>query len=201
MSTYARLAVAAVAVIAIVAAGCVGGQADTPSPELSPSATSQPTPSAAAAPPLTQSFTSTLHGVSVSYPEGWTTQAATEPWTGAQANFGDPPADFLYDSALTDHLFVSIASQPIGDATPEEWVTQELTLYECPESDPTAVDGATGMIGAGECNAVAVTTDGRGYVVALYTSGDDPDAVAAYDRAWFEEFLATVQLQPEDAVD
>ena len=201
MSTYARLAVAAVAVTAIVATGCAGGQADTTSPELTPSATSQPTPSAAQAPPLTQSFTSTLHGISVSYPEGWTTQAATEPWTGAQSNFGDPPADFLYDPTLTDHLFVSIASQPIGDSAPDEWVARELTLYECTESESATVDGATGLIGADECNAVAVTTDGRGYVVALYTSGDDPDAVAAYDRTWFEELLATVQLRPEDAVD
>jgi hypothetical protein len=30
---------------------------------------------------------------------------------------------------------------------------------------------------------------------------DDPPAVAPYDRAWFKEVLATVQLQPEDAVD
>jgi hypothetical protein len=37
--------------------------------------------------------------------------------------------------------------------------------------------------------------------IQLYTSSDDPSAVAAYDRAWFEEFLAGVQLQPEDAVD
>jgi len=152
-------------------------------------------------PPLSQSFTSTLHGISMSYPEGWTAQAATEPWTGAQANFGEPPADFLYDPAQTDHLFLSIASQPIGDSTLDEWVAQELTFYECTASEPTTVDGATGLIGTADCNAVAVTTGGRGYVVGLYTSGDDPAATAAYDSAWFEEVLATVQLQPDDAVD
>jgi hypothetical protein len=27
------------------------------------------------------------------------------------------------------------------------------------------------------------------------------EALAAYDRAWFEEVLATVQMHPEDAVD
>jgi hypothetical protein len=211
MNTYARLAVAAVAVIAIGAVGIAVlrpgnspggvGQAMTPSPEPSPSATIQPTPSPRPAPPLTQSFTSTLHGISMSYPEGWTAQEATEPWTGAQANFGDPFADFLYDPALTDHLFLSIASRPIGESTPDEWVAQALTLYECTESEPTAVDGATGLIGAADCNVAAVTIDGRGYVVALYTSGDVPWQTAAYDRAWFEEVLATVQLHPEDAVD
>jgi hypothetical protein len=47
----------------------------------------------------------------------------------------------------------------------------------------------------------AVTTAGRGYLIHLFSSPDDPAAVAPYDRAWFEEVLATVQLTPEDAVD
>lgn len=210
MNTYARWAVAAVAVIAIVAVGVAVlrpgnapgvGQAVTPSPEASPTATGRPSPSPTSAPPLTQQFTSTLKGFSMSYPEGWTAQAATEPWTGIQANFGDPPADFLYDPALTDHLFLSIASRPIGESTPDEWVAQELTLHECTESEPTVVDAAAGLIGAADCNVAAVTTDGRGYVFALYTSGDEPWLSTTYDRAWFEEVLATVQLHPGDAVD
>jgi hypothetical protein len=48
---------------------------------------------------------------------------------------------------------------------------------------------------------VAVTTDGRGYSINLAASQDDPDLVAPYDRAWFEEILATVDLRPERAVD
>ena len=65
------------------------------------------------------------------------------------------------------------------------------------------MDGATGLIGAEGCaTTVAVTTAGRGYWIRLFTSNDDRSvAVAPYDRAWFEEVLATVQLQPEDAVD
>ena len=79
-------------------------------------------------PPLTQSFTSTLHGISVSYPEGWTAQAATEPWTDSTfpLNFYFPHADFLYDPTLTDNLFLTIASQPIGDSTPEDWVAEQM---------------------------------------------------------------------------
>jgi hypothetical protein len=38
-------------------------------------------------------------------------------------------------------------------------------------------------------------------VIILYTSGDDPAAVAGYDQAYFSDILATMQLQPEDAVD
>jgi len=215
MNAYPRLVVATVAVIAVGAIGLavlgpgggsqVGGPASPglspePSPSPSPSATSRATPSPTPAAPLTQSFTSTLNGISMSYPEGWTTQAATEPWTGGGYLFREPTADFLYDPTLTDHLFLTIASQPIGDSTPDEWVAEKLTLEECAVSEPIAVDGATGLIGADDCNVAAVTTDGRGYLIWLYTSGDEAWLSATYDRAWFEEVLATVQLQPEDAV-
>jgi hypothetical protein len=212
MNSYAKIAIAAVAVIAIGAVGLavlrpgtspgVGGQVVTPSPEPSPSssprATSEPTASPHLTPPLTQRFTSTRHGISVSYPEGWATQAATEPWTGEFPNFRDPPADFLYDPTLTDHLFLIIASMPIGASTPEEWVAAQL---ECGATQPIAVDGAIGQIGADECNVAAVTIDGRGYLFQLYTSGDEAWLASTYDRAWFDEVLATVQLQPAEAVD
>ena len=114
-----------------------------------------------------------------------------------------PDADLLQDPALTDHLFLHIASQPIGDSTPEDWVAEQTAggLERCTATEPIAVDGATGLIGSDGCDIVAVTTAGRGYWISLRTSNDDPAAVAPYDRAWFEEVLATVQLHPEDAVD
>ena len=174
----------------------------TPTPE--PTATSEPSPSSAAAPPLTQSFTSTQHGISISYPEGWTAQAATEPWTDPAfpLEFGGSHADFLSDPTLESSLFLTMASQPIGESTAEDWVVDQLASGEgCASTGPIAVDGATGLIGVGECNVAVVTSDGRGYWIQLYTSGDDPSAVNAYDRAWFEEVLATVQLRPEDAVE
>jgi hypothetical protein len=216
MNSYAKVAIAAVAVIAIGAVGLavlrpgtspgVGGQVVTPSPEPSssgsPPATNRPTSSPSLAPPLTQSFTSTLHGISMSYPEGWTAQAATEPWTGRDpALFRMPQADFLVDTGRFDHLFLSVASQPIGDSTPGEWAAEKLTYRGCAASEPITVDGATGLIGADDCNAAAVTMDGRGYIIWLYTSPDEPSLSATYDTAWFEDVLATVQLKPEGAVD
>lgn len=185
------------------APGGVGGvPSASPSPTPAPTATTEPSPSPMSA-PLTQSFTSTLHGLSVSYPEGWSARAATEPWT---AGMSDPRwdsafADILYDPVLTDHLFLAIASQPVGDSTPEDWAAERVASVGCTASEPIAVDGATGLIGAGDCDVAVVTTDGRGYLIHLRSSDDDPSAVAAYDRAWFEEVLATVQLHPEDAVD
>jgi hypothetical protein len=105
----------------------------------------------------------------MSYPEGWDERAATGPWRGGIDNFGATTSDFLYDPTLTDHLFLTITSRPIGDTTPDEWVAEQLTLGECVATEPIAVDGATGLIGADDCNAAAVTTDGRGYRTGAHT--------------------------------
>ena len=114
----------------------------------------------------------------------------------------DPHDDRLLHPTLTDHLFLSISSQPIGDSTPEDWITEQMAAWEeCTATEPIAVDGATGLIGSEGCDLAVVTTDGRGYWISFRASKDDPSAVAPYDRAWFEEVLATVQLHPKDAVD
>lgn len=186
------------------APGGVGGAPSvSPSPTPAPTATPPPSPSPIAAPPLTQSFTSQIHGISVSYPEGWAARAATEPLTDRPGvpQFVIPGFDVLHDPILADHLFLYIASQPIGDSTPEDWVAALVAREGCTTTEPIAVDGATGLIGDNDCDTVAVTTTGRGYRISLFTSDDDPVVVAPYDRAWFEAVLATVQLQPEDAVD
>ena len=144
-------------------------------------------------------FTSTVHGISLSYPEGWTTQAATEPWTDClycSAVHSAPYVDVLYHPVHGDGLFLRIASQPIGESAPEDWVAAQMASDEgCTATEPIAVDGATGLTG---CTVAVVTTAGRGYWIQLYTGDDAP---VTYDRAWFEEFLATAQLHPEDAVD
>ena len=203
------LGAAAVVVLLFVGAQLFGSPSGgTGAPGGEPTATADPTaspePSPSPPPPLTQSFTSTQHGISVSYPEGWTAQAATGLWTGSTfpLEFGQPHADWLSDPILGYNLFLTLASQPIGDSTPQDWAAERFAGEEgCTATEPIAVDGATGLIGAGECDVAVVTTAGRGYWIQLYTSGDDPLAVAPYDRAWFEEVLATVQLSPEDAVD
>ena len=144
-----------------------------------------------------------MHGFSVSYPEGWIARAATEPWTDrpGEPEFVHPGFDVLRDPVLGDHLFLRITSKPIGDSTPDEWVAGQVAGEGCTATEPIAVGGATGLIGTNDCDAVAVTTAGRGYLIWLHDSNDDPLAVASYDRAWFEQVLATVQLHPEDAVD
>src|SRR3954464_10395215 len=150
MNTYTGLRVALVALVAIGAGGCAGKQGVTSSasvsPSMPPSTTSRPTPSPVASPALTQTFTSTLHGISVSYPGGWTAEAATQPWSDRTfpLSFGVAQADFLYDPTLTDRLFLTFASQPIRDSTPEAWIAEQMASDEgCPASQPIVVGGAT----------------------------------------------------------
>ena len=133
MNRYLKigLAAAAVVVVAVVGINLLPGS-PAPGPGGEPSATPEPTatpePStspAASAPPLTESFTSTVHGISVSYPEGWIARAATEPWTDCLYCTGvlsHPQIDLLHRPPDDDSLFLRIASQPIGESAPEDWV-------------------------------------------------------------------------------
>lgn len=183
--------------------GGFGSQA-TPTSSPSPTATIRPTATPVSAPPLTQTFTSTLDGISLSYPQGWKTRAATAPWTDRSfsLDFNGHQADFMYDPVLESNLFLTVASQPIGDSTPADWMAAQMAGSEgCTSTSPITVDGADGLIGSDGCDVVVVSTAGRGYWIQLYTSDDDPAAVAPYDRAWFEEVLATVQLRARDAAN
>lgn len=220
MNTFAKFAVAGVAVIAIGlvglsflnGSGTGGGAAPTaspsatPSPSPTPSGTPTPSP-VPTAPPLTGQFPSERNGFSIAYPAGWSTRAATEPWVSGFVDFGHPGGDVLYEPSNEAHLFVALASQPLGDRTREEWEAEIFQLQaddqraaDCStRAEPVTIDGAPGVICGDQL--VLVTEGGRGYFILLYTSGDEPWLGDVYDRAWFESLLATLELHPEDAVD
>ena len=207
MNTRLRIAasVAAVLVIAVIGyqflpgtGGPGGGPSPSPSLSPSPSPTAEPTP-LPTAPPLSQTFDSTIHGISVSYPEGWTTQAATQQATSVISLFLEPHADFMYDPARTDHLFLSLVSVNLGDTPPDDWLADNVAR-ECPSNEAVTVDGAAGVI-CPDTGVAMVSTGGRGYLIWLYTSGDEGWLDQVYDRAWFDTVLATVQLRPEDAIN
>jgi hypothetical protein len=208
MNSYAKLAIAAAVVIAVGALGLaflrpgqgpgVGGPGESASPSTSPSATgSQPV----SPPPLSETFTSSMNGLSISYPAGWVAVPATEPWTTQLLNFQSPASDHVYDPVLQDQLFLGLASRALEGEAGDAWARAFLEdpREECaapPEA--VSVDGAEGLL----CGTVAfVWTADRGYMIRLYTSSDEPWLADTYDRAWFDDVLATVQLQPEDAVD
>lgn len=175
-------------------------------PTTSPASSPSPSPSAALPPPLTETFTSSMHGISIAYPGGWQAKAATQPWSSGWAGFDDPAGDILFDPAVDDgHLFISLASRPLEGATGDKWTADMLALpepqgYECGFSTaPITVDGGPGRTG---CHAATVAVGGRGYLILLYTSDDLPSTTQAlYDQAWFEALLATVDLRPDGVVE
>ena len=191
MSNFAKLAVAAVAVIAV---GAVGLAVLRPSqPGIGPGAA----PSARSSPALTATFTSNIHGISVSHPAGWTVRPATEPWLTSLPMQG-PAGDYISDPA-NDNRFLSLTSQPLAGKTGEEWAAGVAKLSDwgdtCnPPSEPVTIDGAAGIVVV-RCDGTftAMTAaQNRGYLIIGY--GWD-------DRAMFDEILATVRLHPEDAAD
>jgi hypothetical protein len=209
MNSYAKLAIAAVVVIAI---GAVGLYALRPSsaPDvgvpvvLSPGPSASPSPDPSAPPPLGQTFDSTIHGISITYPDGWIAVPATEPWTSMdQLNMG-PAMDHVWDPIIRDHLSVNMSSQPLDGKPGETWANEffahpDFSAEEAcgGEPEPITIDGASGLL----CGLATAWTGERGYVIWLYLSGDDPWLPQYYDEAWFRGILETVQLRPEDAVD
>jgi hypothetical protein len=214
MNKLAQIGLGAAAVVGVLFLGyrLLGPPSDpggdpslAPSPSVVPSASASPSPSPAASvpPALTETFTSERYGFSMSYPTGWVARPATEPWTTGIVDFASATGDVIYDPVRAEgQLWIAIASQPLGNADPQAWLTGTLAFDDgCPTSEPITIDAVTSAIGTDGCTRAALATSGRGYFFWLYTGNDDPSLADVYDRAWFEGVLATVQLQPENAVD
>ena len=216
MNTYAKVAIAAVVVIAVGIAGLsflgpaspsgVGGpSAASPSP--SPSATPSPSQSAstAAPPALTETFRSSRYGFTISYPTGWVARPATHPWTTNIPDFMSTEGDIIYDPVLEGNLWIVVASKPLAGKSGTQWANDlpdmVAGLDQCGlHLEPITIDGSVGQL-CSESSAAAVAAGDRGYIVLLYVSGDDPAVAAVYDREYFAAILATLQLTPEEAVD
>jgi hypothetical protein len=117
------IAVFALAVIGFVRLlgserGPVIGPAPSSSPTASPSPVTQPSPS------FTETFDSPLHGLSIGYPSGWRTRAASEPWSHGEVTFDAPEVDVIFDPTLRDDLYLAMASEPLDPGESEtEWVS------------------------------------------------------------------------------
>jgi hypothetical protein len=209
MNSFAKLAIAAVVVIAVGVVGWnmfaprspsgVGSQPSvSPSPSASPSPPATPDPSAP--PPLSETFTSTIHGIAMSYPAGWDTQPATEAWRAGVPNFREPAGDFIYHPTLLDHLFFVLLSRPLDGQAPEAWLDSIRSDPDggCADPETVTIGASAGRV----CPAIAYgAAGGRAYMIRLYTSGDEGWLERYYDQEWFKTVLETVQLDPEAAVD
>lgn len=213
LATYTKLAAAAVVVLAVgglalwqfAPTGPGGQPTPTPTPTMQPSASPSPTPRPTATTYvpgfLGQTFTSSLYGFSLRYPDGWAAAAATTTWMeGFLPLFGDSRVDTVFDADLRDHLFVGAGSQALNGQSLDEWQGTFLAAEGCGAWDEIIVGGVSGFIGF-TCEVAMVEVDGRGYIFGLWSSDDDPQLRGLNTRALFLAVLATVQLQPGDAVD
>ena len=196
VSNYFKVAVAAVVVIAALGVGYAlySGRPPAPGATIGPS----PSPVGSALPagePLTETFTSALHGMSVDYPAGSIVEPGLGPWTTSLPGADDPPSRDTIWIDQDENLFVGLASQPLAGRSSDEWIAEIAADPEWGDTCDTAdtqtvtVDGASGVVAL--CpervlNAL-VTDDERGYFIIYYGSDD---------RARFDEILSTVQLEP-----
>jgi hypothetical protein len=210
--------VALVAVAAITLAGLAGVDeirgnrvpADQPPPPVTMPVTPPPTP-------FTDRFDSPLNGLSIGYPSGWRTRAATAPWGGTIA-FDAPDVDVIYDPRFRGDLYLAVVSEPIDNKSPEDWVNE--TLRAMVQSSLGICQGGGGG-GRGQgfqgnpswfqygeephgalCHLVIFATATRGYIIYLHVA-DERHLQTTYKSHWFwgrDGLLRTVEL-PEGAPD
>ena len=172
----------------------------------------EPSPVTQLTPPFTERFDSPLHGLSIGYPSGWRTRAATEPWGHGEVAFGAPDVDVIFDPTLRDDLYFAVVSEPLGGRSGPDWVQAHLppTVGICKRAfgsggGSETLDGNYGWfescgshVAGGHVMIVATAT--RGYIIYLHVA-DDRLLQATHDGDWFEAALETVDLRPEDALD
>jgi hypothetical protein len=228
MNGYAR-ALAGIAAVVAIAVGAllliprsqssnVGG-APSASPSTSAVPSSSPIPSST---PINLSswisFSSTRHGYRISHPSDWTVLPATAPWPPGTdaASPPDPMLDVFTGPAIDSPTFV-VASQPLPQGvTGNAWLTnyEQSGAARFPASCwPAVADMETAVVGGqpawihGDRSACGFTeavviVGGRVYALTGYPHQNDlaPDG-SLFDRALFDAFLSTVQLDPGSADD
>lgn len=213
MRTHRRRLAAFTLVIAL--AGCAPTSSGTETAaSVEPSVSVEPSPVTQLPPPFMERFDSPLHGLSIGYPSGWRTRAATEPWGHGEVAFGAPDVDVIFDPTLRDDLYFAVVSEPLGGKSGTDWVNDlafPSSVGIC--KGPGGAAGGTVPFhghyaeflacdephGAGG-HVVMVATATRGYIIYLHV-GDERLLQATYDWDWFEAALETVDLRPEDALD
>ena len=189
-----------------------------------PSVSAEPSPDMQ--PPFTERFDSPLHGLSIGYPSGWRTRAATEPWGRGELAFGAPGVDVIFHPTLRDDLYFAVVSEPLDGQAGPDWLSQvdqrvERTLM-CKHG--VGYSGHDGFLDGnygfsircgtplGKDSFAIVATATRGYIIYLHVGDEVPatypvpdfegDAFSGQsDGDGGDAALETVDLRPEDALD
>ena len=191
-TAFAKLGLTAVVIAAV---GLVG-LTFLPQPSVGPAASASPVPSsppsAPSLPPLTERFDSTLNAISMSYPAGWQTKPATEPWARTPLAFDSPEVDVIFDPALGNDVYFALVSEPLDGRSPRDWCCstpiEALDLCKLNGDGPGGghgagaytIDGAevgwrvTAGCGSGGILSLSVATATRGYIIVLYLGNAPP---------------------------
>jgi hypothetical protein len=204
MSVAAAIALAGLAGLDEIRGATV--PADEPSP---PSVTQPPSP-------FTETFDSPLNRLSIGYPSGWRTRAATERWGHGEVAFDAPDADVIFDPTLQEDLYLAVASEALGSPSGPEWEWVSDMMVDLPSvgicMGPGGAGGGSDTLYGhyawfqacdephGALGHVAIfRTDTRGYIIYLHVA-DERLLQPTYDGDWLEAALETIDL-PRDALD
>jgi hypothetical protein len=211
MTSVARFAVAAIAVIAVIGGAVyftgpgqsAGGTPASPSPSPSTAPASAP-PSPAAqgtVPPDWTTYVSSRFAYSMDYPTDWVVVSATRDWpVGTAFPFPDGPAmDTFAPTPTSTRVFVSsVEMQP--NEVEADWLTKlDAINTACRLSGQTehVVDGEAARqqdffcFGTDYGIEVALSLGGRFYLIDLFSQ----TPIGETDRATFERFLESFQTR------
>jgi hypothetical protein len=214
MTIFARVAVAAIAVIAVIGGTVyltgpkqgVGGPQPTPSPSITPAPSSAPpsaSPEALASVPIDwTTYTSSRFAYTIDYPTDWTMTPAEVDWPAIDfPDKGGHEHDVFAEFSTAGRLFVSSVPLKAGK-TAANWLT-ELDRWNadhaCQLSEPRTItiDGVDARQQEGVCMGtdhlieVVMANDKRFYQINLFgSSGPFTDR----DQGTFDRFLASFRF-------
>jgi hypothetical protein len=208
------LALAAAAVVAVAVGGLVVLRPGTDGSGVGGPGSPVPSASASASiPAMTQSFTSEKYGYSVRYPADWRVAPATTLWFPPDwgASGSDMSELDLITPVAAPGLFRAASALAPDAASVDDWIAEFITMSDFADCNPpretleqVVIGGKAGRL-RGFCGKspaaeieATVVVGSRIYVFTLF-SGVESGAIEADERALFDAFAATIELQPEDA--
>jgi hypothetical protein len=203
----AALALAAIAAVAVqqhgstIPARSTANRSQPASPATTPTGSvSAPasTETSSSPPALTAVFASDIYGLSIEYPAGWKASASRTPWTMPGGEYRVPLGDLIEDPTH-EFLWLKLASIPLGKTPFDEWSATVFAGHEC-QGVPVRllVDGVEGRIDR-SCHTALVPSAGRGYFISAHLCPCELGSLQEWGT-WFDEVVATVQLEPERAI-
>ncbi len=150
-------------------------------------------------PAMTTTFVSPTHGYSFKYHDRDGAPApATELWDPVNQQLDDTNLESHFDAVETgmSAYFVGASTEIPDGVSIDEWVDEYVSPGGCgvPRSEQAeiTIDGQSGRIA--ECSQIAATVVSGGRLYLFDLRHERSDA-----RAWFEAWVATIDLTPETA--